>query len=108
MRINVNVQKKRGKYVDQTCWQNTTLRYSPPVDFPAHLAESVGRAKIMRVFITLDEYWEISNDTYFEDYEIGKARVDAKDRYFRYDWWGVVPAPSGTRFEDYIRSHAAA
>ena len=107
MRINVNAQKNAGNYVDQTCWQNTTLRYSPPADFPKHLAENIGRAKIMRVFITLDEYWEISDDTYFEDYEIGKARVDAKDRYFRYDWWGVVPAPSGTRFEDYIRSHAA-
>ena len=106
MRINLNVKEKLGRYIDQTSWQNTTLRYAPPVDFPAHLASCIGRAKIMRVFITLDEYWEISDDTYFEDYEIGKARVPASERYFKYDWWGVVPAPSGTRFEDYIRSHA--
>lgn len=106
MRIYVNAKKKTGTYIDPTSWQNTTLRYAPPKDFPSHLAASIGRAKVMRVFITLDEYWEISDDTYFEDYEIGKARIPVKERYFRYDWSGVVPAPSGTRFEDYIRSHA--
>ena len=108
MKIHVDCTSVRGRYQDVTAWQNTTLRYTPPSDFPAYLAETLGRAKIMRVFITLDEYWEISDGSYYEDYEIGKARVPVEARHYPYDWEKTVPAPSGTRFEDYLTSHARA
>lgn len=106
MRITVFADKRNGSFTDPTAWQNTTLRYAPPRNFPAYLAENIGRAKIMRVFITLDEYWEIFDDTYYLDYEIGKARVPVSERHFAYDWGDVVPAPAGTSFEDYLQSHA--
>ena len=108
MRIHVDCASAEGKYRDVTAWQNTTLRYSPPKDFPAYLADTLGRAAIMRVFITLDEYWEISDGSYYEDYEIGRARVPVEARHYPYDWAKTLPAPSGTRFEDYLTSHAAA
>ena len=39
-------------------YQNNTLRYSPPEDFPQHYASRVGTPKIMRSSITLDEVWD--------------------------------------------------
>ncbi|MBQ3126431.1 MAG: hypothetical protein IJC15_05105, partial [Clostridia bacterium] len=58
MKICVNTAASLGRYVDPTVWQNSTLRYAPPEDFPAYLADRIGRAKIMRTWITLDEYWD--------------------------------------------------
>ncbi len=108
MRIQVNTQKKLGAYYDPTRWQNSTLRYAPPADFPAHLAETMGRADMMRVWVTLDEYWDCRTGEYYPDYDIGVARYPVEQLHYPYDWPSIVPAPSGTRFEAYLTSHAAA
>ena len=65
MKIQVNREEKRGAYYDPTRWQNSTLRYAPPEDFPAHMAREIGRAALMRVWITLDEYWDYRTDTVY-------------------------------------------
>jgi len=108
MKIIVNANVSTGPYVDPTIWQNSTLRYAPPKDFPAYCAQIIGRAKIMRTFITLDEYWDYRTDTVYPDYDIGVARYPVEKLYHPYDWGSVVPAPSGTRFHAYLTSHAAA
>ena len=106
MKIEIDTQNKKQKYIDPTSWQNSTLRYAPPADFPAFLAEHLGRAKIMRVFITLDEYWDYRTDTYYPDYAIGTKRYRDSELYYLYDWEAIVPAPSGICFVDYLRSHS--
>ncbi len=106
MKIIVDTQKTLGRYCDPTRWQNSTLRYTPPADFPAHLARTVGRAAIMRVFITLDEYWDCKTDTFYPDYDIGVSRYPVEKLHYTYDWDRIVPAPSGTKFKDYLISHA--
>lgn len=106
MKITVSSRKILGPYQDPTQWQNSTLRYVPPVDFPAFLASRQGRAKIMRVWITLDEFWDFRTDTTYPDYEIGKSRYPVSELHYPYDWASIVPAPSGTRFADYLTSHS--
>lgn len=106
MKINVNAAAPIGKYVDPTAWQNSTLRYSPPEDFPAFLAKELGRAKIMRAWITLDEFWDYRTGEFYPDYEIGVARYAPETLHYVYDWASIVPAPSGTRFKAYLTSHA--
>ncbi len=106
MKINVNPQRSLGKYKDPTVYQNNTLRYSPPKDFPEFLAKTLGRAKIMRSFITLDEYRDYRTDTFYPDYAIGVKRYPDEELHYIYDWEMIVPAPSGTRFVDYLTSHA--
>jgi len=106
MKISTDVKKVIGKYVDPTAWQNSTLRYSPPEDFPAFLAKETGRAKIMRVWITLDEYFDYRTGEFYPDYDIGVARYDVSELHYPYDWKNIVPAPSGTRFKGYLTSHA--
>ena len=108
MKINVNANVSLGRYVDPTIWQNSTLRYAPPEDFPAYCAKVIGRAKIMRTWITLDEYWDYRTDTVYPDYDIGVARYPVEELHHPYDWASIVPAPSGTRFYAYLTSHAAA
>lgn len=107
MKIQINAAARCGRYLDPTRWQNSTLRYSPPADFPAYMAQQIGRASIMRVWITMDEYWDYRTDTYYPDYDIGVARYPAGELHYPYDWSNIVPAPSGTRFEAYLTSHAA-
>ena len=106
MKITVNRSEKLGKYIDPTKWQNSTLRYSPPEDFPAYMAKEIGRAEIMRVWITLDEYWDYRTGEFYPDYDIGVARYPVEELHYPYDWKNIVPAPSGTRFKAYLTSHA--
>ena len=107
MKVQINAKAPLGTYSDPTKWQNSTLRYTPPEDFPSYLESRVGQAEIMRVWVTLDEYWDYRTDTYYPDYEIGKARYPVTELHYPYDWKNIVPAPSGTRFCGYLTSHAA-
>ena len=107
MKIRVNTQERIGEYRDPTRWQNSTLRYAPPIDFPEYLAETLGRAEIMRVWITLDEYWDYRTGEFYPDYDIGVKRYPTEELHYPYDWKNIVPAPSGTRFRDYLTTHAA-
>ena len=43
-------------------YQNSTLRYTPPADFPAFWASVNGRPRIIRTWITLDEVWDYRTD----------------------------------------------
>ena len=106
MKVSVNAQKVLGPYCDPTRWQNSTLRYVPPVDFPAFLERRMGKAELMRVWITLDEYWDYRTGITYPDYEIGKLRYPVEELHYAYDRANTVPAPSGTRFVDYITSHS--
>lgn len=107
MQIKVDLNQKLGKYTDPTAWQNSTLRYSPPGDFPAFLQKQLGTPEVMRVFITLDEYWDYRTDTYYPDYAIGVKRYPDSELHYIYDWRSAVPAPSGVRFREYLCTHAA-
>ncbi len=106
MKIKVNRSEKLGRYIDPTRFQNSTLRYSPPEDFPAYMAKEIGRAEIMRVWITLDEYWDYKTGDFYPDYDIGVARYPVEELHYPYDWKNIVPAPSGTRFKAYLTSHS--
>lgn len=108
MKVQVDVSRSCGAWQDPTCWQNSTLRYVPPTDFPAFLASRIGRARLMRTWITLDEFWDYRTNTTYPDFEIGKARYPVEEMYCPYDWALIVPAPSGTRFEGYLTSHSKA
>ena len=89
-------------------YQNNTLRYSPPADFPAHYASRVGTPKIMRSSITLDEVWDYRTGEYFWDYAIGVNRYEGDPDHAPYDWPSTRPAPSGITFCDYLKTHSEA
>ena len=106
MKVQVNTQKVLGAYVDPTRWMNSTLRYVPPVDFPAFLENRLGKAKLMRTWITLDEYWDYRTGITYPDYDIGVMRYPVEQLHYPYDMKMIVPAPSGTRFVDYLTTHS--
>jgi hypothetical protein len=70
------------------------------------MANEIGRAEIMRAWITLDEYYDYRTGKIYPDYDIGVARYPSEELHFPYDWHNIVPAPSGTRFVAYLTSHA--
>lgn len=73
-------------------YQNSTLRFSPPPDFPEYLEKVNGRPKLMRCWITLDEVWDYRTDEYFFDYQIGVNRYKDDPNHYEYDWGSTVPA----------------
>lgn len=106
MKVQVDTQKVLGTYSDPTRWMNSTLRYVPPVDFPEFLEKRLGKPDIMRVWITLDEYYDYRTDTTYPDFEIGTMRYPVEQLHYPYDMRLIVPAPSGTRFKDYLTCHS--
>lgn len=89
-------------------YQNNTLRYSPPGDFPAHYASRIGLPRIMRSSITLDEVWDYRTNEYFWNYPIGVNRYEGDPNHAPYDWAFTRPAPSGVTFEEYLTTHSKA
>lgn len=83
-------------------YQNSTLRYTPPADFPAHWQRQNGHVKMIRVWVTLDEIWNIEDDSYDWNYRIGVDKLGER-RYYPYDWPST--RPSDTLFEDYLTSY---
>lgn len=106
MKVQINTQKALGPYVDPTRWMNSTLRYVPPVHFPEFLENRLGKPEIMRVWITLDEYYDYRTDTTYPDFEIGTMRYPIEELHYPYDMKIIVPAPTGTRFKDYLTCHS--
>ena len=85
-------------------YQNSTLRYTPPKDFPEYWVKQNGRPKIIRVWVTLDEIWNCTDDTYDWNYQIGVDKLGDK-RYYPYDW--PITRPSETHFEEYLTTYCA-
>lgn len=88
-------------------YQNTTLRYTPAGDFPEVMETVIGRPKIIRLFITLDEVWDYRDDSYHWDYEIGVNRYVDDPHHYAYDWPLTVPSPMNVHIQAYLCSHAA-
>jgi hypothetical protein len=86
-------------------YQNSTLRYTPPSDFPANWASINGRPKIIRCWITLDEVWDYRTGDFDWNYQIGVNKYEGDKNHYDYDW--PVTRPSETHFEDYLKSFAA-
>ncbi len=107
MKVSIDLAKVIARYDDPTRWQNSTLRYTPPENFPEFAEKVIGRPKIHRAWITLDEYWDMKTDTFYPDYDIGVKRYPDEELYYPYDWKLIRPAPSGTKFRAYLTSHAS-
>ena len=71
MKITVNSDNIIRKWPRVEAYQNSTLRYTPPKDFPAYCATKLGAPKVIRTWVTLDEVWDYRTDTYNWDYDIG-------------------------------------
>ena len=104
--MHIEVQPKRiiREWPRVEKYQNSTLRYSPPMDFPAYWVRQNFRPKIIRTWVTLDEIWNLLTDEYDWNYQIGVDKLGDK-RTYRYDWTDT--RPSDTHFEDYLTSYCA-
>ena len=82
MNVQVDTSRKIEEYRDMTRWMNSTLRYVPPVHFPAFLEQRLGKPDLMRVWITLDEYYDYRTDTTYPDFEIGTLRYPLEELHY--------------------------
>ena len=87
-------------------YQNSTLRYTPGEDFPAHLEKMIGRPKMMRCFVTLNDLWDYRTGEYDFDFKIGFDRYTNDSSIQAYDRDESKLSPYGLTFMQYIRSHA--
>jgi len=104
MKITVNYKNVIRELPRVEAYQNSTLRYTPPKEFPAYCAFQIGKAKIIRTWITLDEVWDYRTDTYNWDYQIGVNNYIGDKNHYNYDWG--ASRPTGPSFMDYLTSYA--
>lgn len=86
-------------------YQNSTLRYTPPADFPAHWESINGHPKMIRCWITLDEVWDYRTGEFNWNYQIGVNNYQDDKNHYDYDWPST--RPSQTHFVDYLKSYTA-
>ena len=97
---------------DKTLWrrlekyQNSTLRFAPGEDFPAHLEKMIGRPKIMRCFLTLNDAWDYRTDEYIYDFVLGYDRYTDDPTVPLYDRDETKLSPYGVTFMNHLRTHA--
>ena len=87
-------------------YQNSTLRYAPGEDFPTHLERIIGRPKIMRCFLTMDDAWDYRTGEYRYDYDLGIDPYADDPNMYRYEREEQKISPYGMSFEKYLTSHA--
>ena len=103
MKLTVNSNNILRKWPRMEAYQNSTLRYTPPKDFPAFCATKIGAPKIIRTWVTLDEVWDYRTDTYNWDYDIGVNNYVEDKNHYMYDWHITVPL--GQKFIEYLHSY---
>lgn len=102
-KVKINATKAVRPWPRVERYQNSTLRFTPPADFPAFWASKHGHAKIMRCWVTLDEVWDYRTDEYFWNYQIGVNRYEGDPQHHEYDWGSTVPAD--VRIQEYLSAH---
>lgn len=107
MKITVDTKHVVRDWPHVEKYQNTTLRYTPSPDFPNVMEKVLGRPKIIRLFITLDEVWDYRTNTYDWDYAIGVNKYVDDPVHYAYDWPLTVPSPVNAHIQEYLLSHAA-
>ena len=103
--LTVNPEVVTRKWPRVEAYQNTTLRCTPHGDFPEFCASKLGRAKILRTFVTLDEVWDYKKDEFDWDYDIGVNKHEGDPDFAPYDW--SLGRSFGTKYMEYMTSYAA-
>lgn len=103
-KVTINTQKTVRPWKRVERYQNSTLRYTPPADFPEFWTKKHGRPRIMRCWVTLDEVWDYRTDEYFWNYQIGVNRYQDDPHHHEYDWGSTVP--SDVHIQTYLSAHS--
>lgn len=105
MKITVDQNRIIRQWPRVEKYYNTTLRYAAPKEFPEYLVSQLGKAKLIRCFVTLDEIWDWRTDEYRWNYTIGENPYAGETSHYYYDWHVCIA--NGVRFVDYLTGHAA-
>ncbi len=101
-RIHIDPSAVIGPLFRREQYRNTSLRFAPPRRVSEFAARELGRPRIVRVFITLDEFYDYRDDSYHPNYRIGVNRYDDDDAIHWYD--RHRSKPSDVYFADYLKS----
>lgn len=105
--FKTNVQSARTPWHRVEKYQNSTLRFSPGEDFPAHLEKMIGRPKVMRCFLTLNDAWDYRTGEYYYDFVLGLDRYMDDPNTPLYDRDETKLSPYGMTLLPHLMTHAA-
>ena len=104
--FKADVQSARTPWPRLEKYQNSTLRFSPGEDFPAHLEKMIGRPKVMRCFLTLNDAWDYRTGEYFYDFVLGQDRYMDDPSTPLYDRDETKLSPYGMKLMPHLLTHA--
>ena len=104
--FNANTKASTKNWPRMGLYQNTTLRYTPGEDFPGHFENMIGKPKILRCFLTLDDAWDYRTGEYRYDYVLGDDPYIDDPNMYRYERVEQKPSPYGMTFLKFLTSHS--
>lgn len=107
MELKINNTNRLRRWTRIEKYQNSTLRYPPKGDFPPLWQEVIGRPKIIRCTIKMDDVWDYRTDEYFWDYEIGRNRYKDDLSKITHDRgeFEYSESPRGVSYTEYLTSY---
>jgi len=100
--IEIDFSNEIGTYYPFTDYLNSSVRKAPPIELAEVVRTDVGKAKIMRCWLMLDQMWDYRTDTYDFNFKIGQNIYQDDPVKFQYNWNKVVETPY--YYEDHLKS----
>ena len=98
----IDASKYFRPFPDLVGYRNTSIQKAPPPVLAELSAKELGRAKITRCWLNLDEMWDYRTRQYNYNYQIGVHKYDDVPEKFRESWdWATE---TRVRFDDYLKA----
>ena len=92
-------------FPDLVAYRNTSIQKAPAPVLAELSERELGKAKVTRCWLNLDEMWDYRTRQYEDNYRIGAPRYDDVPEKFRESWDWVTD--TNVHFHDYLKAFGA-
>lgn len=98
----IDASRTVGPFPDLTVYRNTSIQKAPAPALAGLAERELGRARVTRCWLNLDEMWDYRTRKFVDDYPLGVHKYDdVKDKHT--ETWGSV-VPTNIPIQTYLRS----
>ena len=101
----IDATKYFRHFPDLVAYRNTSIQKAPAPVLAELSERELGKAKVTRCWLNLDEMWDYRTRQYDDNYRIGNPRYDGVPDKFRESWGWVKE--TNVRFDDYLKAFGA-
>ena len=99
---SIDASRYFRKFPDLVGYRNTSIQKAPAPALAGLAARDLGKAKVTRCWVNLDELWDYRTGKFTHNYPIGVHKYDDVKEKFRESWNWVTP--TNVRSDDYLKA----